>query len=256
MFFNTADFSVDAIEAYKLSWPSQDAVSPLRPFHALSLRVRGNARFIHGETAVAVRSGDIVFVPAYYRYRLVAGQEELFVLHFCSEAPLPQQIVRFSPTAPELYRQAFEALCTLFREKPAGYALECRAQFYRIAADLERDHREQETGGNDRLRKAVEYIHTHFTDTQLSVGALARCTGVSETYFRQLFAARFGETPVQYIQRLRLQYALELLRSGYYTVAQAADKSGFSSPYYFSAFVRRHTGRPPTAFVGASSAEK
>ena len=53
-----------------------------------------------------------------------------------------------------------------------------------------------------------------------------------------------------------MQYALELLRSGYYTVAQAADKSGFSSPYYFSAFVRRHTGRPPTAFVGASSAEK
>lgn len=128
--------------------------------------------------------------------------------------------------------------------------------FTALRPDLERDHREQETGGNDRLRKAVEYIHTHFTDTQLSVGALARCTGVSETYFRQLFAARFGETPVQYIQRLRLQYALELLRSGYYTVAQAADKSGFSSPYYFSAFVRRHTGRPPTAFVGASLAEK
>ena len=68
---------------------------------------------------------------------------------------------------------------------------------------------------------------------------------MSDTYFRQQFRQEFGLTPIRYINRLRLQTAVELLQSGYYTVSEVADRCGFRNIQYFSAFVRRESGLTP-----------
>ena len=56
--------------------------------------------------------------------------------------------------------------------------------------------------------------------------------------------------PLQYIPSLRLKRAEELLRSGYYTVAEAAYATGFSDPKYFSRFFKKEKGIAPSEIEG------
>ena len=99
---------------------------------------------------------------------------------------------------------------------------------------------------SDVFRRAVEYIHEHFCDRDLTVELLAKMCSMSDTYFRKLFKQRFKVTPLKYINDLKVKYATELLRSGYYTVTEAAEKCGFDNVYYFSLFIKKETGLSPS----------
>ena len=72
---------------------------------------------------------------------------------------------------------------------------------------------------------------------------------MSETYFRKLFEKHYGCSPLTYINQRRLDYAIELLKTKYYTVAEVSEKCGFSTPYYFSSFVKKKTGHPPIDLI-------
>ena len=93
----------------------------------------------------------------------------------------------------------------------------------------------------------VDYIHEHFSDADISVEKLAHMCKMSGTYFRKIFYSAFSTTPLKHINELRKKYALELLKSGYYTVGEAAEKCGFSNTYYFSSFIKKRN-RPLTFF--------
>ena len=63
---------------------------------------------------------------------------------------------------------------------------------------------------------------------------LARMCGVSQVYFRKLFKLRYGTSPKQYINALRLETAAQLLQSQLYSVSEVSEKSGFTDPKYFT----------------------
>ena len=76
---------------------------------------------------------------------------------------------------------------------------------------------------------------------------IAAACYVSVSYLKALFRKYAGISPKEYYTRMRLQHAITLLQSGY-GAAEVADMMSFSSPNYFTAFLRRHTGKTPTAY--------
>ena len=88
----------------------------------------------------------------------------------------------------------------------------------------------------------------NFNDHALCVSALARRCGMSDTYFRRLFVARFGVTPLKHINDLRLARAMELLQADYHTVEEIAYMCGFNNISYFSTFFKKETGFSPMAY--------
>jgi two-component system response regulator YesN len=86
----------------------------------------------------------------------------------------------------------------------------------------------------------------------VQISELAALSGVSDTYFRRLFLETYGERPLDYLNRLRIGYARELLISGYYSTTEVALRSGFSDPKYFSTVFKRITGETPTEFKNKS----
>jgi two-component system response regulator YesN len=86
----------------------------------------------------------------------------------------------------------------------------------------------------------------------VQISALAALSDMSDTYFRRLFLEVFGERPLDYLNKLRVSYACELLTSGYYTVSEVAGRSGFPDPKYFSTVFKRITGESPTEFKNKS----
>ena len=250
MFLNTNKISVEILSSHELKWKKRDAVSDFRPFHALSFRILGDARFIHKDDICTAKSGDIVFVPNLYQYSLHTGDEYLFVIHFTSNQSLPNKIKTFSPDNPAYYEMRFKEFYSRWKRKQTGYEYECKSIFFRILMHIERDIEYQKFREKpDKLSEAVDYIHEHFTDSELSVHHLANLCGMSDTYFRKLFLSRFAVTPHIFINNLKLQYAMELLKSKYYTVSETAAKCGFENIYYFSSFIKKRTGKSPSELM-------
>jgi AraC-like DNA-binding protein len=77
--------------------------------------------------------------------------------------------------------------------------------------------------------------------------AAAEC-GLSYSRFRHLFRSRYAESPYQYLLRLRLERAKQLLDTRTHSVKEIAHLSGFESVESFDRAFRRSEGLTPTAY--------
>jgi len=68
-------------------------------------------------------------------------------------------------------------------------------------------------------------------------------------YVNALFKRELGVTPVEFLNRLRVEKATVLLRSGT-SVKDAAEAVGFSDAFYFSKVFKRIRGVSPSEVVG------
>lgn len=247
MFFVSRCVAAELQTVIDMAWDGVDARAAGRPFHALSFRVAGSAVLFSKDRApVEAPEGSVCFCPANYDFAKRAGRGRIIAVHFLSDSPLPDGVACFRPRNPERFRTLFFALHRVWTEKQFGYEYEAQILFQRILLAVEREWAEKRPSlTNEKLANACRYLHEHITDSALSVDTLCRMCGMSDTYFRALFRKEFGLTPMRYMSRLRLQMAVELLQSGYYTVSEVAERCGFNSVPYFSAFVKRESGLTP-----------
>ncbi len=97
------------------------------------------------------------------------------------------------------------------------------------------------------VRNAMAYLHEHFADT-LSRREIAQHVGITEDYLTFCFRQELGTTPIEYLQRYRVNRAKQLLKEGQQTVTEIALAVGFSDSGYFSRIFRRETGVSPEVF--------
>ena len=83
---------------------------------------------------------------------------------------------------------------------------------------------------------------------RLDVPALARVAHISPAHFNRQFRATFGETPHRYLQRRRVERAMELLRETNRPVTQICFEVGFNSLGTFTRTFRGIVGEPPSAY--------
>jgi AraC-like DNA-binding protein len=105
---------------------------------------------------------------------------------------------------------------------------------------------------SDRSAAAVERAIALMQNTPagLTVTRMAEEAFLGERRFREVFRRATGTTPKRYYDTLRLEHAAQLLMATPLSVAQVADRLGFSSPYHFSRTFRLHFGRPPSTYRG------
>ena len=60
------------------------------------------------------------------------------------------------------------------------------------------------------LRRARDHIDRHFA-TALDLDGLARVAGVSKYHFVRCFEAVYGETPIRYVTRRRIERSQDLV---------------------------------------------
>jgi AraC-like DNA-binding protein len=82
----------------------------------------------------------------------------------------------------------------------------------------------------------------------LDVPSLARVAHVSPSHFSRQFRATFGETPHRYLQRRRVERAMELLRETDEPVTGICFAVGFNSLGTFSRTFRAVVGESPSAY--------
>ncbi len=253
MFLSSENISFEILSVLELNWQSRNDTPQIRPYPIISFRKIGSAKILYENKIFCVNTGDMMFVPAYCEYRIESNLESVIVVHFKSNDKLPDEIKIFKSESPSYIEQKFDNLHENWSRKQPGYIYECKSVLYKILAATARELSEiRISGKNDKIIKAVEHIHENFLNSDLSIYSLAQMCSMSDTYFRKIFYQNFSVTPLKYINSLKLNYALELLRSKYYTVQEIADKCGFDNVYYFSNFIKKETGMSPLNHINKS----
>lgn len=131
-------------------------------------------------------------------------------------------------------------------EASAGRALSARALATTLAVALLRAA-PQTTGGpvsaDPRIRAVLRLIETRYAEA-LTVDDLARAAGVSRFHMSRLFRDELGMSPYQYLLRIRLERARELIATGQ-RVTDAALSVGFSDLGRFARAFRTRYGHNP-----------
>jgi len=97
------------------------------------------------------------------------------------------------------------------------------------------------------VNAAVDYMRNHLNEP-FSVGKLVNHIGYGRSRLFELFRANTGMTPNDYLRRMRLEAARELLANTSRPVTEIAFKVGFNSSQYFSTVFLQYTGVTPTGF--------
>jgi AraC-like DNA-binding protein len=100
---------------------------------------------------------------------------------------------------------------------------------------------------NRRMLRARDTMDRAFA-RPLDVAALARVAHVSTAHFSRQFRATFGEPPHRYLQRRRVERAMELLRETESPVTEICLNVGFNSLGTFSRTFSAIVGEPPSAY--------
>lgn len=219
-------------------------------YWTLSIRVEGNTDFYIDGKTVNISQGEILMIPPNLIYSQYTKGEHIFAIHF-------EAIKHFR--AETLKKQTvgdWKKLCSLFKDiyalqtqKPKGWYYKASALLYELIGLLQTEADLIETKASDSIDLAAEYLEKYYTDPSLTVSRLADISGYSEAYFRRLFLNRFGTTPSDRIDHLRLERAKRLLESREFTMAEIAERIGISEPKYFSTWFKKHTKISPRDYI-------
>lgn len=97
-----------------------------------------------------------------------------------------------------------------------------------------------------RVVQAKLFIDTHFAEP-IDLDNIADEAYFSKFHFLRLFKKVYGKAPHQYLQTVRIEKAMHLLRSGA-GVSEACHKVGFESVSSFSGLFKRLVGVSPSAY--------
>ncbi|UVI30172.1 AraC family transcriptional regulator [Paenibacillus spongiae] len=106
-----------------------------------------------------------------------------------------------------------------------------------------REEREQRTG--NVLDKAVSFIRERYLE-ELSLEDVADHVHLNSYYFSKVFKQQTGETFIDYVTRLRIGKAKELMKDGQLSLKEVCYQVGYKDPNYFSRVFKKVTGVTPS----------
>lgn len=101
---------------------------------------------------------------------------------------------------------------------------------------------ENETTAQGIVGKVQKYIRRHLKE-DISLNDIARYIDRNPTYISHVFRAATGETLFEYITRLRMERAMELLRNSTMKIQEVAAAVGYDEQSYFSQVFKKYTGQ-------------
>lgn len=250
MFFSENDISLELLGVFKIKRIEEfNKKSHERNYDTISIRLAGKCAFQTKYGSFSTKRGDVLYMPKTLEYNQSSNGESLIAIHFINynfKKDNKAELVTLenSEYAENLVRQMYD----IWKEKKQGHKYKCTALLYELLYFVncqQYNNTIELITHNNKIKTAIDYIHSNFRSGNIDVSFLAKMSGLSEAYFRKLFKQIHNLSPNQYIIELRLEYASHLLRSQLYTVSEAAYKSGFNDIKYFSKLFKKRYGVTP-----------
>jgi AraC-like DNA-binding protein/anti-sigma regulatory factor (Ser/Thr protein kinase) len=98
------------------------------------------------------------------------------------------------------------------------------------------------------VKQVLAYFHAHYARRSLARHDIAVAIGISENYLGRIFHSELGLSPREYLSRLRIHAAKELLTSTHESITTVAGRVGFEDPAYFSRVFHKVVGKSPQTY--------
>lgn len=231
-----------------------------KDWYALSYVVSGGVQYRFGDETICAKKGNVVFIKTDQLYSAKSIPEDpwhFFSVAFsleCMDAD-SKKILHGLPnifTSSDSSRMAenFAELHRTWAAKDPGYLIKCRSLILDILYILLSDEsRRQKTSTHyTKIARVVDMMRAH-CERSYSLSELCAMTGLSPSYFRQLFKEMTGMSAIQFQNQQKIQRAKDLILSQNCNVTEAAQAVGFSDIYYFSRMFRKLTGQNPSEYL-------
>ena len=215
--------------------------------HRIIFRMSGSVSYDVGDEKLVLDSGDVLFLPHGQKYKYVKQECcEYIMVDFEGDLPDTEHrpcVLRGHVELRHIFLQLYRSWSI---QTPAN-SCRCMSILYELLAQFAEADINQLFPTT--IEPALEYLERHIFDPKLRISTLYTLCGVSDTYFRRMFQARFGIAPKRYIMERRLTQAKAILDSGEFeSINEVAQLTGFDDPLYFSKVFRNKYGYPPSLF--------
>lgn len=244
-------------------------------FSELVLVLSGSGLHVTPERETPIHPGDVLLIQP----RRQHGYQELRQLHIANFLFMQQ---RFTRELEQL--QSMSGYYVLFEKRPAdrrepgsrtlgdkefgrareltmrmqqeqrrkipGWELQFRLLFLELLLLICRSFSQEENTGEEAslpAERTLRYLDEHYAEP-VDLHLLARHCGCSVPTLTRQFRQRTGESPIGYLNRLRLDKAARLLSSTTLPVGEIAEQTGFASSSYLARCFRTRYQFSPHAW--------
>jgi len=249
--FFYADFNINSIFLTRQQWNQnlQGAnllETPRRSFGFLLLTDYPATFTFPDNHSISAEAGDVMLLPRGARYTVTfhapTGKTAHSMLLNCrlfypdgTEPVLDFSVTRLCRDDGTLLPLFAEAMDLYSGAHPA----QLKSAVYRLLSMLFPLNREDDC--------CIGYINSHLNE-QFSVPQLAKRCALSESVFRRRFHQLTGQSPIQYINRLKIEKACQLLDSGDIRPTDISEFLNFYSVSYFYRVFKAITGYTPNEY--------
>ena len=125
--------------------------------------------------------------------------------------------------------------------------LEAYSRFYRLLQSVLPVLQESSVAVDKTLHTAIGYMMDNW-DKDFSVAELARYCCVSESTLYHLFQRELGQTPIKFLNSVRINVAIEQLENSNRSIAAVSALAGFHSENHFRKVFAELTGTTPLQY--------
>lgn len=101
------------------------------------------------------------------------------------------------------------------------------------------------------LQRALEVVERHLDDTDFSIERMSQEMCMSRMNLYRKMQTLTGQSPSEYLRTIRLKKAAAIILAEDCPLSEVADRTGFSTPAYFSKCFRDMYGHSPSAYRSA-----
>ena len=247
------DFLIHRIVSIMTNFNAEGAtaVRQNRPTHALIYKYEGETLYQSNEKTVVSNASHLIYLPKGSNYRWTCVKSgHCIVVEFDTDLNDCDLIAIDVQSSEKIKSRLQRCETDLLQNSPHQHMEVCRA-LYDLLLSLLRGVRESEyvpLKKAEKLRPAVEYMTAHSAE-KLSNEQLSALVGMSTVYFRKLFAAVYGTSPINYLSQIRIKKAKQILKSDFGSIAEVAASLGYCDVYHFSKAVKKSTGLSPMQYA-------
>lgn len=204
-----------------------------------------------------MRPGNFVIIPprTHYRYSYAgSGEMSYFWVHFTGaqvESILKEYDLALYPVMHKIAEDGgvgrkFRNLFDAFSQQDRFRDRELSLLFDRLLLFLAR--RVANGGRNTQLLAAsLQLLHGSYHE-ELRMATLARAENLSVSRYNAVFRSQFGVSPTEYLTKIRMSTACELLTSTDLPIKEIAAMVGYADSHFFSRVFRSRLGVSPKAY--------
>ena len=245
-----------SVSRYGIDWKS---IPHTHYFTELLLVTKGHGSFLAGERHYSIEAGQLVIIPPHVEHTERSSQQnplEYYVLgidgiSFLKSESHPSVMVYNvgnDSSIIELFRQIHSEM----RFSQYGSDAICQNLLEVLILRLIRSWQLVPVANEslNLMKECIqikEYLDTNYVE-YITLDTLTELTHINKYYLVHSFTKCMGLSPIQYLNKRRLEMACHLLASSDHSMSDIASLTGFSSQSYFSQAFRKANGFSPAAY--------